>query len=663
MKKDELIRTSVLACGVLVMALSSAAVENLQISVRCPNVVLAWPSVEGETYIVQYRPTLDTNAAWVTLTNGLPAAAGTNWTWFVHSNHKVCVTNGDSGGGGSGANPPSPMDAELEARSEAKGVAFPISEATRQYLAKRHIYPPYAWDLERRPPHIWELEARPPYPWEPGASGRTRSAPRAASLTGAIAESEGPLDSGAETNVVMGFYRVVRVGIRLCGVTNGMVLSGRVTLCLEYGNLNTNNPFAALFLVDTNSDVEIRGVSLPDLSGGKTALTGVWDTMQVTNGSYAIQMGAYLDDMGIAYMDTPVQVTISNLLWFPDSWNIGGYGLYIGAQTPYTDGAGSYELRIYDDTDQYVGNLSGPIDSNGWLTYPGYSGPYTIDNSDSAGNLNPSSYYTLVFEGDTNHPLASSPPWTITNRVLVEYPWNFQPTRATVVYMDIFGNGRPDAQNTALEMMRVVAETEAGFHPLSTGVGTPLDPHLVPLNGDWTYVLTMGIGDWYSRDFVYFGHGSPTALGTTQHLLTTRDVSRVLTNDWTTQPPQHPYRFVFLDGCNTAEGHWPEVFGIPKRKGMTSSDFVYKRGVRPRAFMGWNREKQIGWMRQGMFNYDHLEYITRFWQRWASVDPATGTMRTLKQARQYAEIRSNGTPNPQAKGMVVYGAEDLTIDR
>jgi len=38
----------------------------------------------------------------------------------------------------------------------------------------------------------------------------------------------------------------------------------------------------------------------------------------------------------------------------------------------------------------------------------------------------------------------------------------------------------------------------------------------------------------------------------------------------------HPYRFVFLDGCNTADGNWPQAFGIPKKKGMVIIDFTEK---------------------------------------------------------------------------------------
>jgi hypothetical protein len=49
------------------------AIEGLKLAVQCPDVILSWPSVEGETYIVQCRQPLSTNAPWVTLADWLPA--------------------------------------------------------------------------------------------------------------------------------------------------------------------------------------------------------------------------------------------------------------------------------------------------------------------------------------------------------------------------------------------------------------------------------------------------------------------------------------------------------------------------------------------------------------------------------------------------------------
>jgi len=62
------------------------AIEGLTAQVQCPNIVLSWPSVDTESYIVQFKTSLDTSSPWVTLTNPYPAAYGTNMTYFVHAN-------------------------------------------------------------------------------------------------------------------------------------------------------------------------------------------------------------------------------------------------------------------------------------------------------------------------------------------------------------------------------------------------------------------------------------------------------------------------------------------------------------------------------------------------------------------------------------------------
>jgi hypothetical protein len=50
-----------IAAVVLASALQAPAIEQLKVTVQGSNAIVAWPSRTGETYIVQYRPTLATN--------------------------------------------------------------------------------------------------------------------------------------------------------------------------------------------------------------------------------------------------------------------------------------------------------------------------------------------------------------------------------------------------------------------------------------------------------------------------------------------------------------------------------------------------------------------------------------------------------------------------
>lgn len=134
------------------IALEATAIEDLKIRVQGSNVVLHWPSVAGETFIVQHRPTLETNTPWASLTNSLPAASSTNRTSFTHQGIvQPCGSSMMSGGGGE----------SLQAQSS--GVAESLSgvsivELSMPVLAR--------WEAENREPYPWELEQRPPLPWE-----------------------------------------------------------------------------------------------------------------------------------------------------------------------------------------------------------------------------------------------------------------------------------------------------------------------------------------------------------------------------------------------------------------------------------------------------------------------------------------------------------------
>src|SRR5829696_4709759 len=88
-------------------ALFTHAIENLRISVQGSNVVLSWPSLTNENFIVEYRELLTTNTPWTSPASNYPAKAGTNWTTFTHSNIVVYPpSDTNSGGGGSFCGPP-----------------------------------------------------------------------------------------------------------------------------------------------------------------------------------------------------------------------------------------------------------------------------------------------------------------------------------------------------------------------------------------------------------------------------------------------------------------------------------------------------------------------------------------------------------------------------
>lgn len=667
------------AAAVLILASEACAVEGLTISVRSSNVVLGWPSAPNETYIVQYRPSLDPSAPWVTLTNSLPADGSTNWTTFVHSNVVPAAFISTNGGGGGGGSPP-PVQSALQSSSRTNLSASatsqataPLDPATLAFLAENSVFPPYVWDLQRRAPHRWELECRPPFPWDPDAP----FAPEAPDGAGAILPTgrghrDGPHQDGGGGATDPGFYQVARVGIHLFGVTNGTFLSGQVSLPLEFGNIDDGGTLQWLFLPDTNPDNTLQGVSFPDLSAGvPNHLTGVWDTTQTPNGAYTIQMTATLDD-GTYYTDTPVSVTVSNLAWFVDPWPVGGLAIFFGVQTVYTDGNGAWSVDIYDDQNAFVGSARGPIDSQGYLAWPGTSGPFSFDNTDGNGNLNPSAYYTMAITTDAAHPLAARDK-PLTNVVVIEN-WPLADlysgtTRATAVCQDVFGDGHPIGQTEFMQLAAQVCEVEGSYHQME--LGSAPNPFQIPQQGTFIYpVMRPSMTDPACRDFIWNGHGGPAIIGsgTLATCITKGMVASLLTNTasnpltGTKGTNGHPYRFVLLNGCSTANGNWPLEFAIPKQQHMKVTDFTQKRGVRPRAFLGWNQDKQSGWLRTGDMEQNFQWWNDSFWTSWNTWDTAKGDWKyKLSDAVHRKFNNPDGTQNTGAAGAIIYGADDLPI--
>jgi len=163
----------VVALILLTSTVQTFGIEGLKLSVHCPDVWLTWPSVDGETYIVQYRETLGTNTPWITLTNSLPADSATNTTIFVHSNRVDCPTGQIfgmmfSGGGGGGS---SAMEIESKPVGEQQPCRWCFGKRIRKYFCR--------WQFIHRD-LIFPATSSfgPTAPWTNGAKNSRKSAGR-----------------------------------------------------------------------------------------------------------------------------------------------------------------------------------------------------------------------------------------------------------------------------------------------------------------------------------------------------------------------------------------------------------------------------------------------------------------------------------------------------
>jgi hypothetical protein len=112
------------------------------------------------------------------------------------------------------------------------------------------------------------------------------------------------------------------------------------------------------------------------------------------------------------------------------------------------------------------------------------------------------------------------------------------------------------------------------------------------------------------RNLYYYGHGGPDTIGCDIHtfdtngsvigsrqlpgstaFLSSQTVSNQLT--FNRYAGARPYRFVWLDGCSTANGNWPGTFGVDKVPydiDHYTNSLTNPKRARPSAFVGWNQE-------------------------------------------------------------------------
>ncbi len=158
--------------------------------------------------------------------------------------------------------------------------------------------------------------------------------------------------------------------------------------------------------------------------------------------------------------------------------------------------------------------------------------------------------------------------------------------------------------------------------------------------------LLVNLANSATRNFHYDGHGNAQAIGNglgdkDPNLINiaAADVEGALQNFFGTKNGPHrknPYRFVFLDACDTADQtSWSRAFGIMDK--ITSDELA--NGSPPQAFVGWVNESK-GPETSDEF-YDFASTYTLFYTAWvngATLDSC---------------IQEASSPNPFGDGSVI----------
>ena len=589
------------ACLLFATAVQPYAIEGLHLSLQCSNVVLTWPSVEGETYIVQYIPALDTNSAWETLTSSLPAEVGATNTTFVHSN-AVIMAVCDGGGSFAAMSSGESSSLALAAEDERPPEPMVISTNGTGQATPLQLYPP-GFDLSGY------------YIYDPSSdtlvSGSLLSSASGGGMQ--LNDLDPPTgEGGGATNESSGFvsetgfYRVVKVGPQLIGVTNGMIFSGVSEIPVEVGS--PDGQLVTVTLTENDSPVGEDSIHVSPFELPVPLVT--LDTTRMSNGVHEIaaiarwQIGGGTNEESGGFFEAdcpPISIVVSNEIsfenWMPYFGQLDNT-LLISAKSAHTDT--DWMIDFYGANAGYIGTFSGHTYDGSIYGYWDLTGP-------------PPNYVSYTnepwFEFKVSTPYADPPIKTYKQTD----PWP-SPGGWVIVAQHAF--------DTILGHEDLYEEID-GFIGAAQGAGytvrpNPQDGHAYALrfrdtgaDMDWA-AFRQALYDPLSRNLVYFGHGGPNGLGydqsnTNRSVLASEIAARLatipkgLTN-------RHSYRMVILDGSSTAAGILPESFGIIHEENVPSIDYA-NASMRLSAFAGWSAAKWVGFLNGSAPNYGHIHFI------------------------------------------------------
>ncbi len=573
--------------NVLTTGIDAFAIEGLQISVQYADVILAWPSIPSQNYIVQWRPTLSPSTPWVTLTNSLPADSTTNWTVFVDSgrlpllnNNMMMVSSGNDSGEVSFlesiTNLAIRTSQPLVMKADGSGALVPLG-----------LYPP-GIDLSTSviiDPSTGESVSGSEYIASERAIDRAQN------------NSPQPLDDDPQDPPPdPGFYQVVQDGVQIANssLTNlaNSPLAGTITIGFEAGNADPNNgtnllgsPLQEVIaLVD---GTRYRGAA-PLLAPGFRGTINL-DTSFLENGDHTVQVVASWLNPDLTdpnnhffsrYSD-PFTLSVSNVIYYPD-WDdeIGELGFaYYSFETTCTNS--TWQIDIYDISNNLAKTLTGNtgdgfVETNWDLV--------DLNGVTRATNDDDYLFTATITVGDPTSkktPPRSKP---------FAYPGQGQ---WVIAYQDMFGNMvNSNAEYVADYKFGLIAAANGGAVTVFPTPGHPEYGQTFPMRFAYTNITTPPTGlqmiadekalmgmltNRINRNFYYQGHSNGESIATI-------DSQRIQIE----LGSRHYYRFVFLNGCASATGSLPAAFGI-NLNAPVQIGYFQKHGERPRTFLGYNK--------------------------------------------------------------------------
>ncbi len=640
-------------------AIHSFAITNTAIAVSGTNLVLSWPSYGYESYLVQYRQTLNSTDSWSVLTNAYPANSTNRTTCTLYG----LVPPPASGGGGSGnivGGPPSPNFASGSALARNSGPLLVPTDGSEGAVPLA-LYPP-GFNL----------------------SGYTIVDP----LTGESVNGAGyvvrmqslgaaqPMDdpSGDPPPPQTGFYRVFHIPNFLANFS-GYTFDGPTFIPVDYAS-----PDAPVDYVDSTT-VLINGQPTDDALFMPYVINGVtnWGVGiyfdRFPNGTNTIQLlttvreSDTLNDQTpyMVFSNAPAAINIGNSITFTN-WSelilSNTYTFQAQSSVPNVN----WEIDIYDVYDNFVNYQTGySADGNISWTWNlmDYWGNSRLDDSD------PFFFSYITVTQNSSSTSRWMPP--LAEQFPSQGDWLFS-------YMDKFyddgTSNYPDGTSTMLNAINTMGGGPAlwniGFLDIPLKYGRAYSQ--TDRDSSWEN-LGLWLESWNNRNLYYFGHGWSTGFGGDINTLDSSNnitgskslpgSHAFLTSQWVHDNVTFnkvwgpmPFRFAFLDGCSTAAGNLPSAWGVPNQVEPLSyyRSASNTTGARPSAFVGW--DVTIG----GNKDWGTLQNFWLFRQYWMgnwSVEVTTGE--TLQQAFRQALDGSSWVDEGHFQHLKIFGYQDMTF--
>jgi hypothetical protein len=590
--------------------LSAQAVDGLKISIQDgKDVLLRWPSVPGQTYLILHTKSLTAPIQWTVLATEYPATEATNETTYIHYDQVPLEAMNLTGSDDQSSEP---FSTDGMSASEARAVKLLLQSqeplcmlnSDVETLLPVSIYPP-GFDFSNfliYDPAVSD--------WIKG-SEFSRPQSYAVGLGGAILNGAEESDGEDGLSPNCGFYEVMGITIT-GGITNGSSVS-------DYISSIAARPEAGLkylqLLVDGHR-YPAQDLLMPPFTN---AIAFEWvDTTRLMNGSHTIQAEAVYHIPTIAseglhhVLSQPFEVNVFNELSFPawddltedevcnfdivsahavvdweiDVYNIFDYIDWLNGVVPYidpihvkigntTNGVIQYDWNFVDDFGQPRNDPNyDPYFVS--FTYTQWSdasqssgtGPHPMDAGGSAATGNP-----------VKRQPAKWPPlghWVVAWQDMFKHLYDrdnrlhnaFSAIRAMANLPDTppFWQGPIGGTNAQTFPVRFY------YNPYRTDLNPTNEEYYQSTLND-QFLLELMLRDSRARNFFYFGHGEPNWICSSIYANLLRDYG------------MHRYRFVWLDGCETGTGSWPETFGIPG-PGTFSIEYYKERTKRPALFVG-----------------------------------------------------------------------------